>query len=121
MEGRFISGYADGLNKPETPIDLKDDAAKEALDFLAQHSKTKQPFDKVAKLIEGVESQNGMELLSTVHWVVTQESNVALSAEELIERVHSWNTRKAAMKPAYILAAWERLSEQGWLQLKAQV
>lgn len=48
MEGRFILGYADGLNKPETPIDLKDDAAKEALDFLAQHSETKQRFDKVA-------------------------------------------------------------------------
>lgn len=121
MEGHFISGYADGLNKPETPIDLKDDAAKEALGFLAQHPDTKQRFDKVAKLIEGYESQNGMELLSTVHWVVTQESNPALSAEELVKRVHSWNARKAAMKPAHILAAWERLSEQGWLQLKAQV
>lgn len=28
------------------------------------------------------------------------------SAEELIERVHSWNARKATMKPAHILAAW---------------
>lgn len=88
MEGHFISGYADGLNKPETPIDLKDDAAKEALGFLEQHSETKQRFDKVAKLIEGYESQNGMELLSTVHWVVTQESNPALSAEELIVVAH---------------------------------
>lgn len=77
------------MNKPETPIDFKDDAAKEALDFLAQHSETKQRFDKVAKLIEGYESQNGMELLSTVHWVVTQESNPALSAEELVKRVNS--------------------------------
>lgn len=98
------------MNKPETPIDLKDDAAKKALGFLAQHSDTKQRFDKVAKLIEGYESQNGMELLSTVHWVVTQESDTALTAEELIDRVHSWNARKATMKPAHILAAWQRLS-----------
>jgi len=48
-------------------------------------------------------------------------SDAAVSAAELIERVHSWNARKAAMKPAHILSAWERLSEQGWLQLKAQV
>ena len=34
MEGHFITGYADGLNKPDTPIELKDDAAKEAFDFL---------------------------------------------------------------------------------------
>ena len=61
MEGHFISGYADGLNKPETPIELKDDAAKEALSYLEAHQETKQRFDKVAKLIEGFESQNGME------------------------------------------------------------
>ena len=89
--------------------------------FLSATLRDKQRLDKVAKLIEGYESQNGMELLSTVHWVVTQESDAALSAAELVQRVHSWNARKAAMKPAHILAAWERLSAQGWLQLKAQV
>lgn len=52
-----------------------------------------------------------MELLSTVHWVVTQESDTVLSAEELVKQVHSRYARKAAMKPAHILAAWERLSE----------
>jgi O-acetyl-ADP-ribose deacetylase (regulator of RNase III) len=122
MEGHFITGYADGLNKPETPIELKDDAAEEALSFLEQYPDTKQRFDKVAKLIEGFESQNGMELLSTVHWVATQESeNIDLASEELVERVHSWGAKKAQMKSAHILAAWNRLSEQGWLQLKAQV
>tara|TARA_R110000796_G_scaffold168537_3_gene285443 strand:+ start:358 stop:1443 length:1086 start_codon:yes stop_codon:yes gene_type:complete len=122
MEGHFITGYADGLNKPETPIELKDDAAEEALSFLEQYPDTKQRFDKVARLIEGFESQNGMELLSTVHWVATQESqNIDLVSEELVERVHNWSAKKAQMKPAHILAAWNRLSEQGWLQLKAQV
>lgn len=122
MEGHFISGYADGLNKPETPIELKGDAAQEALCYLEQHPETKQRFDKVTKLIEGFESQNGMELLATVHWVATQESNPeTMSNEELVNKVHSWSTRKAQMKPAHILAAWNRLSEQGWLQLRAQV
>lgn len=122
MEGHFITGYADGLNKPETPIELKDDAAKEALSFLEQYPDTKQRFDKVSKLIEGFESQNGMELLSTVHWIATQESqNIDLVNEDLIERVHNWSARKAQMKPAHILAAWNRLNEQGWLQLRAQV
>ncbi|MCZ4337874.1 macro domain-containing protein [Shewanella colwelliana] len=122
MEGHFITGYADGLNKPETPIELKDDAAQEALNYLEKHSLTKQRFDKVAELIKGYESQNGMELLSTVHWIATQESNAeTITSEELVKGVHSWSSRKAQMKPAHILAAWNRLSEQGWLQLKAQV
>jgi O-acetyl-ADP-ribose deacetylase (regulator of RNase III) len=120
MEGHFISGYADGLNKPETPIELKDDAAIEALNYLEQHTDTKKRFDKVAKLIEGFESQNGMELLSTVHWVATQEANAeSISTEELISRVHSWNPRKAKMKPAHIYAAWRRLDQEGWLSKKA--
>jgi O-acetyl-ADP-ribose deacetylase (regulator of RNase III) len=120
MEGHFISGYADGLNKPDTPIELNKDAAQEALNYLDEHLETKNRFDKVAKLIEGFESQNGMELLSTVHWVTTQEAeDKALTSDELIARVHSWNKRKSEMKPSHILAAWNRLKDQNWLDKKA--
>lgn len=116
MEGHFITGYADGQNKPETPIELKEDASKEAMDYLGQHQETKQHFDKVASLIEGFESQNGMELLSTVHWVITKElKDKDFTKEDLVAQVHSWSERKAQMKPAHILAAWRRLDEQRWL------
>ncbi|PWQ98194.1 type II toxin-antitoxin system antitoxin DNA ADP-ribosyl glycohydrolase DarG [Leucothrix pacifica] len=116
MEGHFITGYADGQNKPDTPIELKDDASKEALAYLEQHPETKQHFEKVASLIEGFESQNGMELLSTVHWVVTKELvGKEFSKDELVTQVHRWNKRKAQMKPAHILAAWRRLNEHDWL------
>ncbi|WP_156029263.1 hypothetical protein [Shewanella sp. 38A_GOM-205m] len=50
-----------GKNKPETPIELKPDAAEEAMSYLEQHADTKQRFERVSKLIEGFESQNGME------------------------------------------------------------
>jgi O-acetyl-ADP-ribose deacetylase (regulator of RNase III)/uncharacterized protein YwgA len=120
MEGHFITGYADGLNKPETPIELKDDAAKEAFDFLEKNTETKQRFDKVSELIKGFESQNGMELLSTVHWVATQELDGKLVTNDvLVDQVHSWNSRKAEMKAAHIIAAFDRLKQQNWLELKA--
>lgn len=120
MEGHFITGYADGLNKPETPIEIKDDAAQEALLYLEKYPETKQRFDRVAKLIEGFESQNGMELLSTVHWVVTQESvKEDITNEELVTLVHAWNKRKSQMKANQIIAAWNRLKEQDWLDNKA--
>lgn len=120
MEGHFISGYADGLNRPDTPIELQTDAAKDALEFLSQHQETQDRFEQVANLIEGFESQNGLELLSTVHWVVTQEADSpALSIDEVVSRVHGWNKRKAQMKPSHIVAAWQRLQEQNWLDCKA--
>ncbi|WP_231621084.1 hypothetical protein [Pseudoalteromonas sp. NZS71] len=121
MEGHFITGYADGINKPDTPIELKGDAAIEALNYLQECPDTKQRFDKVARLIEGFESQNGMELLSTVHWVATNElEGNNITDEELINTVHSWNARKSQMKPAHILAAWNKLKQEDWLNLKAQ-
>ena len=116
MEGHFIIGFGDGKNKPETPISLKPDAAQEALDYLEQHPETKKRFERVSRLIEGFESQNGMELLSTVHWVATKESDSPLTDDEVVRKVHSWNPRKAQMKPAHILAAWERLKAQHWVE-----
>jgi len=54
MEGHFISGYADGLNKPETPIELKANVADEALAFLNCYPETNQRFGRVSDLIQGV-------------------------------------------------------------------
>ncbi len=120
MEGHFITGFADGQNKPEIPIELKQDAAKEALDYLGLHWETKDRFDKVARLIEGFESQYGMELLSTVHWVATQQRESPNTDEEaIIAGVHQWSSRKAKIKPAHISAALSRLKEQDWLKYKA--
>lgn len=121
MEGHFICGYADGLNKPETPIELKANAADEALAFLNRYPETNQRFERVSDLIQGFESQNGMELLSTVHWVITQEATTELTMDELVNRVHQWNAHKAKMKPAHIIAAFNRLQQHGWLAMKAPV
>ncbi|MCX2533360.1 macro domain-containing protein [Plesiomonas shigelloides] len=120
MEGHFISGYADGINKPQTPIELKAEAAAESLAFLEHHPETKQRFESVSKLIEGFESQNGMELLSTVHWVVTQElPSSDWTEEDIIHRIHQWSPHKARMKPAHIIAAYHRLQRDNWLEKKA--
>ncbi|BAY06536.1 hypothetical protein NIES19_58190 (plasmid) [Anabaena cylindrica PCC 7122] len=35
-----------------------------------------------------------MELLATVHWVGTQETNPAQDSEQAIELVHTWSDRK---------------------------
>lgn len=122
MEGHFISGYADGVNKPDTPIQLKDGAINDAQSFLSSHPETKQHFDEVTKLVDGFESPYGMELLSTVHWVVTQEcpqGDVIL--DDVIEKVHTWSERKAQMKPAHIKAALQRLQDESWLDKTAAV
>ena len=48
----------------------------------------KQHFDKVSELVEGFESPFGMELLATVHWVVTKENATSKGAVGV--KVHQW-------------------------------
>ncbi len=116
IDGHFISGYGDGKNKPDVPINLLPDAAKEAEEYIKSHPDTQGRFDRVVKLIEGFETPYGMELLSTVHWVAIRENSAAIEDYNIaLDEIREWNTRKAKiMQPAHIQAAWTRLKEQGW-------
>ena len=115
MEGHFIRGLGDGV--VETEIEPVADALAEAQAFVTAsgHVAMSQHVARVASLIDGFQSPYGMELLATVHWVATREPNVR-TPEQAIGAVRAWNERKAKiMQPAHVLAAWNRLVEQGWL------
>ncbi|TQE98607.1 MAG: Appr-1-p processing protein [Spiribacter salinus] len=114
IEGHLITGYADGEDDPEKPLEIKPEALEPAETFLADHPQTQARFDRVARLIEGFETPYGMELLATVHWVATREG--ASSAEAAVAKTHAWNQRKQQMFPAdHIRRAWTALQERGAL------
>ncbi len=115
IEGHFISGYGDGDDRPDKPLILKPHASEQAEAFLAAHTDTQQRFDRVANLIQGFETTFGMELLATVHWVVTREQ--AQTVEAAIQKVQGWNSRKRMFEVRHIQLAWEQLSVEGWLVL----
>lgn len=113
VEGHFLSGYADGGDKPDKELKLVPGAYEDALKFIQDHPQTKQHLDRVFNLIEGFESAFGMELLATVHWVVTKENGV--TNEQILDKVHQWNKRKKQFTPHHINSAYNALSEKGWL------
>ena len=86
-----------------------DDAAK----FLRENSETRQNLERVADLVSGFESPFGLELLSTVHWVVTQED--ASSIDEVVEQTYNWNPRKKQFTPRQIRIAFNVLTKKGWM------
>ena len=112
IEGHFISGYADGGDDPEKEINLVPGAIDDARAELASRHETKERFERVAKLVEGFESPFGLELLSTVHWVITRGG---ATRESVVEMVHGWNERKRLMNDRQIHLALGRLESQGWL------
>lgn len=113
VEGYLTAGYTDGIDDPEKPLELVPGAVEEATQFLAQHPSTQRRFDRVADLVKGFETPFGLELLSTVHWVSTQEG--ASTLESATAATFEWNERKRRFWPQQIALAWHALQDKGWL------
>lgn len=68
--------------------------------------------DRVTSLVEGFESPFGLELLATVHWVMTHDT--VDSVPDIVDRVHAWNERKLQFSSRQVGLAVNVLSQQGW-------
>ena len=134
IEGYFILGYGDGADEPGKPLQLAPGAVEKAVtvldrspctrqrfDQVAQQEPqrdtlietcTRQRFDQVAQLVAGFESSFGLELLSTVHWVLVQEK--PRSKDELVANVYGWNAHKKCFSPRQIVLAADVMMEKGW-------
>ncbi|MCP4689191.1 MAG: macro domain-containing protein [Desulfobacterales bacterium] len=113
MEGHFIRGYGDA-QRPDVEIELLPDAVDAADRFLEKHAEEKERLERVANLIDGFETPYGMELLSSVHWVVACDG-VAGETQDVVHAFKSWNNRKATLfQEKHIDIAYERLRAEGW-------
>ena len=113
VEGHLIEGYHDGGDAPGKELALVPQAVEDAEAFLTDRPDTRARFDRVAALVEGFESPFGLELLATVHWVVTRER--AVDADAATAKVHAWNERKNQFTPRQIGIAFDTLKAGGWL------
>ena len=114
IEGHFISGYADGGDAPTKQLELVPGAVIDANAFLKKDNEARQRFERVADLVPGFETPFGLELLSTVHWIVSR--NGATSAEEVIAQTYNWNERKRRFTEHQIKIALSVLSAKSWIR-----
>ena len=113
VDGHFVSGYADGGDDPDKQLDLVPGAIEDASRFLRKHKETQSRFEKVSVLVEGFESSFGLELLSTVHWVMKHET--VRSMDDVIGHVYAWSERKRKFSSRQIKIAVDVLVSQGWV------
>jgi O-acetyl-ADP-ribose deacetylase (regulator of RNase III) len=113
IEGHFISGYADGGDAPDKPIELVPGVMKDAQALLREHADVQRRFDHVTDLVAGFETPFGMELLATVHWIASRDRQ--LSDEAVIEATYAWNSRKRQFSPDQIELALRVLRDKGWI------
>ncbi len=58
-----------------------------------------------------------MELLATVHWVTTTNTDAADDPDVAVDVVRAWNPRKrATMDARHVHIAWRRLQGADWLR-----
>jgi len=119
IEGHLISGYADGGDKPDKRLKLVPGAYESASEFLETQKNTIKNLERVADLVKGFETPFGMELLSTVHWVVVNEK--AESKEDVVAKVHAWGERKKQFTPRQIFIALDVLSKKKWVDVSSWV
>ena len=58
-----------------------------------------------------------MELLATVHWVITREDVVTV--DDAISKTYAWNDRKRMFQKEHIKIAWEIMKQKGWMKKTA--
>ena len=113
VEGHLVSGYADGGDAPDKQLSIVPGASDEAEKFLAEHHETQARLERVAQLVDGFETAFGLELLSTVHWVMTE---LHAGDESAIEReTYDWSPRKQQFSREQIALVAERLRREGWV------
>ena len=115
LEGHYIQGFGDGSDNPEKTLELLPNAFDEAYEVLARDDDTMRRVDRVADLIDGYEDPYGLELLSTLHWVMIENEEARKTPADAIRRVHGWSARKQRlMKAAHLEKAWGRLVAKEW-------
>lgn len=112
IEGHLISGFGDGGDAPEKPLTLLPGAVDKASAFLEDCAQTRERLDRVGSLVSGFESAFGLELLSTVHWVI--EHDKPTSETDLVRQTYAWNKRKERFSARQIKLAADVLRENGW-------
>src|SRR5699024_3886826 len=115
LEGHYISGFDhEAADIPFMDLHVMPDAYGQAESFLQGDTETEANFNRVRSLIEGFESDFGLELLASVHWVA--KGNPAATASQLQAALRAWSNRKAMFEPDHIAAALDRFREQNWLE-----
>lgn len=122
MNGHFIVGLGDN-DTARAQISVDETAVEEADAFLAGDEKTLTELKHIAELVEGFDSPYGMELLSTVHWAASHDSN-STDLSVVATKVHNWSPenprwgarKKTLMPEHHIQVALDRLISADFLK-----
>jgi hypothetical protein len=119
LEGHYLRGYGDRTQEvlKLSPIFLMPGAEEDGRQWLDSHvDGTPDRIEAVLRLITGFASAYGLELLATVHWVLTRNGGIRAGTADTVRDVSAWNARKGRLfTEVHIRRAADRLRDQHWV------
>lgn len=113
LEGHYLRKTGFGERSPYNKVYPLPHVYKEVMQFLESQPDALERLKVVSRLIRGFETPYGMELLSTVHWVLKRNPDID-HLDTLIKKVYEWNNRKkSTFKEKHIEIAWNHLKDVG--------
>ena len=113
LNGSYIMGYSSKDKKPFEELGLVPDGEQEVLQYLDEptHASYKNIADKTTTFLSGFYSSFGLELLSTIDYLMREEK--ATSVEEIKAALEGWSDRKKTLftSPEFIQIATRHLQE----------
>lgn len=96
VEGHFVRGYGDGTGGSKATLTLDGGALKEAHALLDDDERFGRVLDRFDEIVAGFEFPYGIELLSTVHYVVHRSSE-SPPLEDVVAEIKAWSNRKGQL------------------------
>jgi len=111
LNGSYITGYSAKDKKPFDEIGLMLDAENEVKSYLDSYENKifKDIVEKTKEFLKGFYSAFGLELLSTVDFIMYEKK--VTNTEEIMKNLELWSGRKKTMfsNPKFVLLAIDRL------------
>ncbi|HRR29218.1 MAG TPA: hypothetical protein P5270_07620 [Victivallales bacterium] len=109
LNGSYILGYSNLSKKPFDPLLLVANGYEEVKQYINSKPELKQIAEKTTNFLNGFYSDFGLELLSTVDWIMNEKRTD--DVDVIKKELKSWSNRKQSMfsEDRYIEIAVEHI------------
>jgi hypothetical protein len=109
VEGHYIRGYGDGSGGSRATLTLDSPTLDESRGVMRDDDEFADTLRKFEAIVDGFEFPYGIELLSTVHYVVAHSPHPP-SVDEVVAKIEAWSARKGRLfKAPQAAAAYRHL------------
>ncbi|MEJ5284863.1 MAG: type II toxin-antitoxin system antitoxin DNA ADP-ribosyl glycohydrolase DarG [Brevinematia bacterium] len=109
LNGSYILGYSDLNKKPFDPLFIIPDSYNEIKKYVESKSELNNIAQKTINFLDGFYSDFGLELLSTIDWIINEKKTTDI--DEIKKELENWSNRKRSLfsNQKYIQIAIEHI------------